>query len=103
MYEITMAWHFTVYGQICMFQFSYNCFVSYCLFQGANNIDMVTLINNEVTEYKSTTWREWFKVYKNKSRAQNKKEKIKDNKIIQVKTGVFVQQCCLYSPYHYQL
>lgn len=55
MYEITMAWHFTVYGQICMFQFSYNCFVSFCLFQGANNIDMVTLINNEVTEYKSTT------------------------------------------------
>lgn len=36
-------------------------------------------------------------MYKNKSRAQNKKEKIKDNKIIQVKTGVFVQQCCLLS------
>lgn len=54
-YNVTMAWHFSfnIYGQSCMVQASY-CYVSNCLFQGANII-YGYLINNEVTEYKSTT------------------------------------------------
>lgn len=54
-YNVTMAWHFSfnIYGQSCMVQASY-CYVSNCLFQGANIIHGY-LINNEVTEYKSTT------------------------------------------------